>query len=367
MKHVVNCMGCPMSKIVIMAGGTGGHIYPGLAVAEKCREKGMDVHWLGAKNQMETRIVPEYDIPLNVISVSKIRGQGIKKCLVPFQLTQAIFAAMGQLRRLKPGVVLGMGGFVSGPGGIAAKLLGIPLVVHEQNAVAGMTNRYLAKMASRVLQAFPNTFPAKDTVYYTGNPVRQDILQLPTPAERFQERNGNIRLLILGGSLGAQALNKLLPEALCLTQDKIELWHQTGKGRLEETKAYYQQQGVQGRLEEYIKDMAGAYAWADLVICRAGALTISEVMAAGLGAVFVPFPHAVDDHQTKNAQNMVEAQAAMCFQQNQLTPVVLWQAIDGMIRDGRGNLLTMAQRARSLCRTHACEEIVAHCGEVCRD
>jgi UDP-N-acetylglucosamine--N-acetylmuramyl-(pentapeptide) pyrophosphoryl-undecaprenol N-acetylglucosamine transferase len=311
----------PLGPVLIMAGGTGGHIFPALAVAEVLRARGIAVVWLGTPAGMEARLVPEHGLPIEWVRVAGLRGKGWGAWLLaPLRLTSAVQQALRVLRRLRPRAVLGCGGFVSGPGGIAAWLLGIPLVIHEQNAIAGLTNRWLARLATRVFEAFPGSFgtpagpstPADpaDTAdpaaarapRCVGNPVRADIAALPPPAVRFAGRDATKRLLVLGGSQGAQRLNLLLPQALALVGDqaRVQVRHQTGARGLAATQAAYDAAGVAAELLPFIDDMAAAYAWADFAVCRAGALTISELQAAGLGALLIPFPAAVDDHQTKN-------------------------------------------------------------------
>ncbi|MDH5571865.1 MAG: undecaprenyldiphospho-muramoylpentapeptide beta-N-acetylglucosaminyltransferase, partial [Gammaproteobacteria bacterium] len=289
-------------RILIMAGGTGGHVFPALAVAQHLREQNINVSWLGSHRGMESRLVPDAGFAMEYITVSGLRGKGVMSWLLaPFKLTLALAQAIQICRRLRPHAVLGMGGFVTGPGGLAARMSGHTLLIHEQNAIAGLTNRLLSHIANKVMAAFPGTFQCAYEI--TGNPVRQSITQLSEPALRFNERKGKLRLLVVGGSLGAQALNETVPQALKLmeTQQRPEVWHQTGANKQQQTENNYRAAGVDARIVEFIDDMAEAYAWADLVICRAGALTVSELAAAGLGAILVPYPYAVDDHQTANA------------------------------------------------------------------
>lgn len=299
-------------KIMIMAGGTGGHVFPGLAVAEELRQQGHEVFWLGTKVGIENRLVPAANIPLHYINVVGLRGKGmLHLAKAPFKILQALFQAMRVVKQEQPDCVLGMGGFVAGPGAIAAKLKGIPLVIHEQNAVPGTTNRLLAKRANKVLQAFPNSFEAAIGAQTIGNPVRASL-----PATQFKQQE-KLNVLVIGGSLGAQAINQVMPAVLEQLKDKIELWHQAGPSQYESCKAAYGHAGV--RLEAFIDDMAAAYQWADVVICRAGAMTVSEIAAVGLPAIFVPLPHAIDDHQTANAKTLADKGAAILLPQTEMS------------------------------------------------
>ncbi|MSE13975.1 undecaprenyldiphospho-muramoylpentapeptide beta-N-acetylglucosaminyltransferase, partial [Pantoea agglomerans] len=271
-------------RLMVMAGGTGGHVFPGLAVAHHLMEQGWQVRWLGTADRMEADLVPKHGIDIDFIRISGLRGKGMKALLLaPLRIFNAWRQARRIMKAWQPDVVLGMGGYVSGPGGLAAWSCGIPVVLHEQNGIAGLTNKWLAKIATKVLQAFPGAFPAADVV---GNPVRTDVLALPLPAQRLADRHGPIRVLVIGGSQGARILNQTLPQVAALVGDEITLWHQTGKGSLPETEKAYQQVGqTQHKVTEFIDDMAAAYAWADVVVCRSGALTVSEVAAAGLPAI----------------------------------------------------------------------------------
>ncbi|TAL75252.1 MAG: undecaprenyldiphospho-muramoylpentapeptide beta-N-acetylglucosaminyltransferase [Rhodanobacter sp.] len=349
--------------VLIMAGGTGGHIFPGLAVAEALRAQGVPVTWLGAVGGMETRVVPAHGINLHAIAVGGLRGKGWKTRLAaPWMLARALLSALVVLRQCKPRAVLSMGGYVAGPGGVAARFLHCPLVVHEQNRVAGFTNRKLAGYAQRVLAGFADTLPGATWV---GNPVRSAIAALTPPAERFAQHAGRARLLVLGGSLGARALNAALPRALArLPHDRRpEVLHQSGQRGEAEARAAYAQAGVEARIVPFIDDMAGTYAWADLAVCRAGALTLAELTAAGLGAVLVPFPHAVDDHQTRNAEALVAAGAAQLIQERDLNVDELAQRL-GALLDDRAHLVAMAAAARTLAKPDAAEAIARACMEV---
>ncbi|MCB1776841.1 MAG: undecaprenyldiphospho-muramoylpentapeptide beta-N-acetylglucosaminyltransferase [Candidatus Competibacteraceae bacterium] len=350
-------------EILIMAGGTGGHVFPALAVAERLRMHGARVTWMGARRGLEATLVPKAGIPMEWIEVAGIRGKGLRqRLLMPVMLGRALWQAGGILRRLRPAVVLGMGGFASGPGGLMARLLGIPLIVHEQNAIAGLTNRWLARMASQVFEAFPGTFPAVRQAVAVGNPVRESIAKLAKPAERFAGREGRRRLLVLGGSQGALALNQRVPQALALLREdeRPEVWHQAG-GRLHEAaEMAYREAGINVRLTPFIEDMAEAYGWADLALCRAGALTIAELAAAGIGAVLVPFPFAVDDHQTANARFLEKEDAALIVQQAELTAEQLATLLRELLSD-RDRLLQMAEAARRLAKVDAAEQVALAC------
>ena len=324
-----------------MAGGTGGHVFPGLAVAKQLQSEGWEIRWLGTEDRMEADLVPKHGIEIDFIKVKGLRGQGFKKLLAaPFQILGAISQAKKHIKAWQPDVVLGMGGYVSGPGGIAAWLSGIPVVLHEQNAVAGLTNQWLSKIAKRVFQAFPGAFPNADVV---GNPVREDVCQLPHPSERFAERSGPIRVLIMGGSQGAHILNTTLPEALPKLSHAVEIWHQAGKGNQETVNAAYQENGIaDAKVTEFIDDVAAAYAWADVLVCRSGALTVSEVSAAGVGSVFIPFMHK-DRQQALNADHLVQCGAAQMIEQQDLTVQRLVATLNGLERK---ELLEMASNAR---------------------
>ncbi len=352
-------------QFLIMAGGTGGHVFPALATARLLQERGHAVHWLGSVGGMEARLIGDTDIPISLISVSGLRGKGKLALLAaPFRLLRGLGQALAVVRRVRPDCVVGMGGFVTGPGGVAAWLTRTPLLVHEQNAIAGLTNRLLARFAKTVMEAFPGSFGTAVVTRCTGNPVRSDVAALAEPEQRMADRKGPVRLLVVGGSLGAQAINERLPEALAkLDEDRRpQVRHQCGERHLEATRQAYDNAGVTADVQPFIKDMAEAYGWADVVLCRAGALTIAELCAAGLGAVLVPFPHAVDDHQTHNAQYMVKARAAQLIPQSRLTVDTLAQTLVELTSD-RTQLINMAQAARSLARPDATERVVNYCLE----
>lgn len=351
------------ARVVIMAGGTGGHIFPALAVADVLRERGHTVTWIGTRQGLEAKLVPTANIPIEWIEISGLRGKGFMALLkAPFRLLRALLQAMRILRRVKPAAVLGMGGFASGPGGIAARLCGYPLVLHEQNAVPGMTNRMLSHVAVRVMEGFPGSFSASRHAEYVGNPVRAAIAELPAPTERFAEREGAPRLLILGGSQGARVLNETVPLAVAALDPDLrpEVWHQTGARDIDSVKAAYCEHGIHGKIVPFIDDMAEAYGWADLAVCRAGALTIAELTASGLGAVLVPFAAAVDDHQTQNAMLMTRSGAAERLAQDKLAPDTLAAMLKRLLGD-RPRLLSMAMRARTLARVDAAERVADAC------
>jgi len=352
-------------RFLMMAGGTGGHVFPALATARMLQEKGHQVFWLGSSGGMEERLIADSDIPLSVIQVSGLRGKSKLALLAaPFRLMRALGQAFTEMRRIRPHCVVGMGGFVTGPGGIAAWLTKTPLVIHEQNAVAGMTNRLLVRFASNVLEAFPGSFGQKVVTRCTGNPVRQDLAALPSPQERLAGRSGALRLLVIGGSLGAQVFNQRMPEAIALMpeKDRPTVRHQCGEKHLDAAQAAYAEYKVEASVQPFIKDMAEAYEWADLVVCRAGALTVSELCVAGVAAVLVPFPHAVDDHQTRNAQQMVKVGGAILIPQPSLTADSLEQTLSGLAQ-ARNRILEMATAAKSLARPDATERVVNYCLE----
>jgi len=349
--------------IMIMAGGTGGHVFPGLAVAEEIRSRSGSVVWMGTRKGLEARLVPAAGIEVEWISVSGIRGRGALAWLVaPFRLVLAISQALAALRRRRPAAVLGLGGFVAGPGGVAAWLTGRPLLIHEQNAVAGTTNRLLARFARRVFEAFPGSFPAGVQAELIGNPVRREIMNLPPAADRVEARgDAPMRVLVLGGSQGARVLNRRVPEALAqLPADlRLEVCHQAGRG-LEEARSAYAEFGVEARLDAFLDDMAGAYGWADLVICRAGALTIAELAMAGLGAILVPYPHAIDDHQARNAGSFVSRGGGIVIPESEFTSERLARELTKLAED-RQNLARFARGARDQALPDAATKLADVC------
>lgn len=359
--------------ILIMAGGTGGHVFPALAVAQEFIQRGASVHWLGTEKGIESRLVPEAKIPLHFLTVEGVRGKGIAGLLkAPLLISRAILQARKLIKKIQPALVLGFGGFASGPGGIAASLLKIPLVIHEQNAVAGTTNRLLRNRATKVLAAFTGAFAKSgfNKELVVGNPVRESIQQLTNVELRFAERSTDkMHLLVLGGSLGAKAINELVPSALAkLNQDERPIVrHQTGKNHQQSTSDLYQQYQVEGKVDAFIEDMAVAYAWADLVICRAGALTVSELMVAGVGSLLIPLPSAIDDHQTANAKHLVDQGAGLALVQKDLTAENLAELIKQYSVD-RKQLLSMAKKAREIAIPDSAKRVVAICEKlVCEE
>jgi UDP-N-acetylglucosamine--N-acetylmuramyl-(pentapeptide) pyrophosphoryl-undecaprenol N-acetylglucosamine transferase len=349
---------------LIMAGGTGGHVFPALATARVLQRRGYRIVWLGTQRGIEARLVPAEGIPVEWLSVSGLRGKGVVTLLAaPFRLLVALVQALRAVRKHRPSVVLGAGGFVSGPGGLAAWLLRRPLVVHEQNAVAGLTNRVLARLADRVLEGFPGSFGRGVRAERVGNPVRPEIAAVAPPERRYAGREGRVRLLVFGGSQGSARLNAVVPAALAeLPKDlRPDVLHQTGTRGLDETRAAYRTRGIDADVRPFIDDMAGAYGWADLAVCRAGALTVAELAAAGVPAVLVPFPAAVDDHQTRNAEYVVEAGAAILLPESDLTPVSLAAVLRDLLTAGRPPLETMAAAARRTAITDADERLADAC------
>ena len=349
---------------LVMAGGTGGHVFPALATARVLEQRGFRIVWLGTRRGIEARLVPAAGIPVEWLSVSGLRGKGLATLLVaPLRLAVALLQALRAVRRHRPSVVLGAGGFASGPGGVAAWLLRRPLVVHEQNAVAGLTNRLLARLADRVLEGFPGSFGRRLRAEHVGNPVRPEIAAVAPPERRYAGREGHARLLVFGGSQGAARLNAVVPAALAELPAALrpEVLHQTGQHGFEETVAAYRTRGIEADVRPFIDDMAGAYGWADLAVCRAGALTIAELAAAGVPAVLVPFPAAVDDHQTRNAEHVVRGGAAVLLPESQLTPVSLAAALRGLLEAGRPRLAGMAAAARGMAITDADQRLADAC------
>lgn len=358
--------------ILLMAGGTGGHVFPALATAEHLRQQGYQIEWLGSQRGIENRLVPEAGIRLHSISVTGLRGKGkLSLLMAPFKLLRALWQAWQVIRQIQPVAVLGMGGFASGPGGVAAWMLRKPLLIHEQNAIPGLTNRLLARFADRVMEAFPGAFESRAQALETGNPVRSSIGLLPEPKSRYDERQGPLRLLVVGGSLGAQAINQCVVETLAALPEaqRPQLWHQTGANNLEQTLAVYAEAGIelneQTQVVPFIDDMQSAYGWADLVICRAGALTISELAMAGVASVLVPYPFAVDDHQTANARYLSEHQAAVLVPQPELDKDRLQQLLQQW--NNRDELSAMAQRAHALATPDATTVVAQQCQEYASD
>ncbi len=348
---------------LIMAGGTGGHIFPGLAVAQALRDKGWRVHWLGAPGSMESRIVPTRGIPLELVEFGGVRGKGIKTlALLPLKLLRAFWQSLQVVRRVKPDVLVGLGGYITFPGGMMGVLCGKPLVLHEQNSVAGMANKVLAGVADRVFAAFPQAMPKAEWV---GNPLRAEFLSLPTPEVRFAGRSGPLKVLVVGGSLGARALNTVVPQALTLIPEaqRPVVTHQAGEKQIDELRANYAAAGVEATLTPFIDNTAQAFADADLVICRAGASTVTELAAVGAAAVFVPFPAAVDDHQTFNARFLVDQGGGWLLPQATLTPEALAEML---LKTERPALMQRALGAKKMQQLHATEAVVAACEELAK-
>ncbi len=348
---------------LVMAGGTGGHIFPGLAVAEALRERSWRVHWLGAPGSMESRLVPPRGFAFEPIDFGGVRGKGpVTLALLPVRLLRAFWQSLRVVRRVRPDVVVGLGGYITFPGGMMGVLLGKPLVLHEQNSVAGLVNKVLAGVADRVFSAFPDVLPK---ARWIGNPLRAAFLQQPAPAERIAGRSGPLKLLVVGGSLGARALNEAVPQALALipAERRPQVLHQSGAKQIDELRANYHAAGVQAELTPFIDDTAAAFAEADLVVCRAGASTVTEIAAIGAAAVYVPFPHAVDDHQTTNARFIVDAGGGWLQQQAALTPEWLAALLQQVTRT---ELLQKATAARAVAKTSATADVVAACEELAK-
>ena len=344
--------------ILIMAGGTGGHIYPGLAVADALRAQGWNIVWLGAPESMEAELVPKHGYTVAWVNFSGVRGKGVMRLLtLPFTLLRALGQSADAIFRHRPDVVLGMGGYITMPGGLMAAILRRPLVIHEQNSIAGMSNKVLAKLATRVLSGFPDVLKSTQ---WCGNPVRADIAAVAKPQVRFANRSGKLNVLVVGGSLGAQALNEALPKALALMSEveRPKVLHQTGKKNFDNVQKLYDKAGVSADIRAFLDDMANQYAHADVVICRAGALTIAELAAAGVASVLVPFPYAVDDHQTYNARFLSEQGAAVLLPQTELNAEKLAQLLREMTRE---KLLAMAQAARNLAKPDATQQVAQVC------
>lgn len=350
------------ARVMIMAGGTGGHIFPGLAVARQLASQDVDVNWLGTPHGLENRLVPAAGFELQKISISGLRGRGLLGWLAaPFRVVRAMLQARQVLKKNRPNCVLSMGGYVAGPGGLMARLMGIPLVIHEQNAIAGMTNRWLRPLARRVMTGFPDVLRGGE---HCGNPVRDEIAALPDPDQRYSSRNGPLVVLVIGGSQGARAFNEVIPQALALLPEtsRPQVIHQAGR-QYDATTEAYRAAGVNADVIEFIDDMAAAWARADLAICRAGALTIAELEAAGVASLLVPFPAAVDDHQTANAQYLTAAHAAWLMPQTEFSAERLAERLRGV---NRAQLAAMAGRARALARPRATDAVAAACLEVAR-
>jgi len=366
-----------LNRVVIMAGGTGGHVFPALAVAQALQEKGVVVTWMGTRNGLEADVVPKAGFEIDWIKVRGLRGNGLGGwILAPFKLVLSGLQAAMIVKQRNPDVVIGLGGFVTGPGGFMAWLLRKPVVIHEQNAIPGLTNRLLANLSKRVLEAFPGAFSASVNAVAIGNPLRAAFITKQKPADRFLARenaatdllgtNNKFRLLVVGGSLGARVINLLLPKVVKkIGHDLLEVRHQTGKKLFEETQVAYRNEKVKANVSPFIDDMAEAYAWADVVLCRAGALTVSELSAIGVASILVPFPHAVDDHQTRNARFLVDVGAARLVLQHELNANVLVELLTELLND-RDKVLRMAEAAYSQRQTNSVEQLIQCCEEVAR-
>ncbi len=355
------------SVYLFMAGGTGGHIFPALAVAEELRERGASIHWLGTALGMENTLVPKHGIDLHSISIKGFRGKGLlKKISMPFLLLKAVLQAISIIWQLKPNVIIGFGGYVAAPGGIAAFLLRKPLVIHEQNSVAGSTNKLLAKFANKRLEAFSG---ALTNAVLVGNPVRKAVCELFDKAlTSTEDKKTVLNILIMGGSLGAEAINKAVPQAIAKlpTTLAIDVWHQTGKGKLEQVAESYKELKFDARIDEFIDDVTQAYQWADVIICRAGALTVSEVAIAGLPAIFIPYPYAIDNHQVVNAQWLVDNNAANMIEQCDLTADTLAKSLEGLLID-KQKIQNYSQSLKELAMPHATKNVADICEQICLD
>ncbi len=347
--------------VLIMAGGTGGHVFPALAVAEKLREKNIPVVWLGTKKGIESTLVVDAGIKIRWLSVTGLRGKSkLSLLLAPIKLLRACMQASWVLMTERPVVVLGMGGFVSGPGGLMSVLFRKPLLIHEQNAIPGLTNRLLAKLADTVIESFPNSFEISKPVQLVGNPVRNNIINIQQPAERLHGRDESLNILVVGGSLGAAVLNQVVPEMLSLVGEKkiLNVWHQTGMKNYQDTLNQYKEHKVEAKIEAFIDDMAEAYQWADVVICRAGAMTISELAMAGVASILVPYPYAVDDHQTANARFLADKEAAMLLPQEQMSAERLKTIVLNLNRE---KILRMSETAKHVSKPEAANKVAELC------
>lgn len=350
--------------VMIMAGGTGGHIFPALAVADSLRQRNVPVVWLGARGGMEARLVPEAGYPLVELAVKGVRGKGVITLVVaPFKISLAILQALAAVLRYRPRAVLGLGGFASGPGGLAAWMLRRPLLIHEQNSIPGLTNRWLAGLSRCVMEGFPGSFRSvrvSAPVVHVGNPVRASIQRLPETRERLEGRQGPIRVFVVGGSLGALSLNTVVPAAVSRLSEPPEIWHQSGQRHFEQTQKQYRTLGVEARVAAFIDNMAEAYGWADLVIARSGALTVTELAQVGVASVLVPYPHAVDDHQTANAKNLVRCGAAVMIADAELNEETLSACLEGLCQS-RGALLDMGEQTHLLRKPGAADVVAGLC------
>ena len=357
-----------MTRLLVVAAGTGGHVYPALAVAERLRTLGVDVAWLGTAAGIESRLVPAAGFTLHVSAVAGLRGKGMFRLLAaPFLLLRSGLRSIVVLARVRPHVVLGMGGYGAGPGGLMARLLGIPLVIHEQNAIPGFTNRILAWFANRVLEAFPESFGSRRRAIHTGNPVRESLCASPAPEARLARRGGRLRVLVTGGSQGARALNEVVPNALAHSSlgKKVAVRHQCGRAHVAATRDRYAVLETEADIVAFIEDMAAAYAWADVAVCRAGAMTVAELAAAGVASILVPFPYATDDHQSRNARFLADRGAAILIPEDRLDANALAGAL-GALHDDRDRVRSMSRAAYDVAVRDAAHRVAAHCLEVAR-
>ena len=357
-----------MTRLLVVAAGTGGHVYPALAVADRLRSMGVDVSWLGTAVGIESRLVPAAGFPLHVAKVAGLRGKGLARWLAaPLLLLRSGLRSMAVLARVRPHVVLGMGGYGAGPGGLTARLLGIPLVIHEQNAVPGLTNRILARFATRVLEAFPASFAVRRHAIHTGNPVREALAGAPAPETRLAHRGGRLRVLVIGGSQGARALNEAVPRALAVDSlgARVTVRHQCGPAHVEATRASYASAEAEAEVIGYVEDMGAAYAWADVAVCRAGAMTVTELAATGVASILVPFPYATDDHQSRNARFLADCGAALLLAEDDLDAGALAAAL-GALHADRSRIASMSRAAYDAAVRDAAQRVAAHCLEVAR-
>ena len=357
-----------MTRLLVVAAGTGGHVYPALAVAERLRSMGVDVSWLGTAVGIESRLVPAAGFPFHVSKVVGLRGKGVARWLAaPLLLARSALRSIAVLARVRPHVVLGMGGYGAGPGGIVARLLGVPLVIHEQNAAPGLTNRILAWFATRVLEAFPESFAARRGAIHTGNPVREAFACAPAPERRLAHRGGRLRVLVIGGSQGARALNEVVPRALAIDSlgTRVTVRHQCGPAHLDKARDGYAGLGAQVQVTGYIEDMVAAYEWTDVAVCRAGAMTVAELAAVGVASILVPFPYATDDHQYRNARWLADRGAAILLAEDHLDAGSLARVL-GTLHEDRGRIDSMSRAAYDAAVRDATQRVAAHCLEVAR-
>ena len=357
-----------MTRLLVVAAGTGGHVYPALAVAERLRSLGVDVSWLGTAVGIESRLVPAAGFPFHVSRVAGLRGKGVARWLAaPHLLVRSGLRSIAVLARVRPHVVLGMGGYGAGPGGLVARLLGVPLVIHEQNAIPGLTNRILAWFATRVLEAFPASFAARRHAIHTGNPVREALVRGPAPEARLAGRGGRLRVLVIGGSQGARALNEVVPRALAIDSldGKVTVRHQCGPAHVDATRAAYAAHAAEAEITGYIEDMGAAYAWTEVAVCRSGAMTVAELAATGVASILVPFPYAADDHQTRNARFLADRGAAILFAEDSLDAGALASTL-GALHADRGRVESMSRAAYDFAVPDAANRVAAQCLEVAR-